>query len=67
MVKAKPLSELTEADYRAYERVRAGGRYNMLMDADKAARAARLSRETYLGVLTHYTELSERYPDVRSK
>lgn len=64
---AKSLEQLTEADFKAYERVRARGKYNMLTDADKAARAAGLDRETYLGVLTHYTELMDKYPDVRSK
>lgn len=45
------------ADYKAYERVRLGGRYNMIMDGARAMRAAKLDRDSYLFVMKNYDAL----------
>ena len=42
-------------DWKAYERVRKSGHYNMF--DPRAREAARLSRERYLFVLRNFTEL----------
>jgi hypothetical protein len=62
-VKEKELAELTEADFKAFERVRVGGKYNMF--DPRAERASKLDAETYIGVLTHYEALMEIFPHVR--
>ena len=62
-VKVKELVELTESDFKAYERVRIGGKYNMF--DPRAESASRLDTATYLGVLTHYEALMEIFPHVR--
>lgn len=46
------------ADWRAYEKVRKGGRYNMIMDG-RALVATRLTKARYLFVIEHYEELME--------
>jgi hypothetical protein len=52
-------------NWRAYERVRAGGRYNMF---DARARAAtKLSRDDYFFVLTNFTLLKEAAAAARAK
>ena len=59
----KNLDELTESDFRSYERVRVRGKFNMW---DRRAEAASgLDTDTYLGVLSNYEALMERFPDVR--
>jgi hypothetical protein len=60
MIKAKPLSELTDADFWAYEDVRRIGRFNMITEADSAARAAGLDIKTYYGVIMNYSKLQEQ-------
>ena len=44
-------------DWRAYERARVNGRYNMFTDA--ARRLAGLNRDEYYFVMDHYSELKE--------
>ena len=60
---AKDLAELTEPDFQAYERVRVRGKYNMF--DPRAKSASGLDEETFLGVVTHYKGLMERFPNVR--
>ena len=62
-VKSKELAELTEADFKAYERVRVLGYFNMF--DPRAESASGLDTATYLGVLTHYEALMEIFPHVR--
>ena len=62
-VKAKELVELTESDFKAYERVRVSGKYNM-WDM-RAESASGLNAATYLGVLGNYEALMEIFPHVR--
>ena len=55
----KPLDQISEADFRAYEKVRARGRWNMF--DPMAKRATGLDNETYIGVMRYYTELAKKY------
>ena len=59
----KELSELTEQDFRQYEDVRKHGRWNMSMR--DARYASGLDSATYGGVMKHYGELMDLYPEVR--
>ena len=60
---AKNLDELTESDFKSYERVRVRGKWNMW--DRRAESASGLDTDTYLGVLSNYKALMERFPDVR--
>lgn len=55
---------VTKKEFEAYERVRKGGRFNMITDLYDAARAARLSNERYVRVMRYYTECADKWPDV---
>ncbi len=44
-------------DFKAYERVRAGGRYNMF--DPKATAATHLNKDEYLFVMKNYSELKD--------
>ena len=59
----KNLDELTESDFRSYERVRVLGFFNMF--DHRAESASGLDKDTYIGVLSNYEALMERFPDVR--
>ena len=50
------FSEQQIKDWRAYERVRKGGRYNMITDP-RANRATKLLHDQYLFVLQNYEAL----------
>jgi len=60
---AKALDELTESDFRNYERVRVRGKWNMF--DPRAESASGLDKDTYLGVLSNYNALMQRFPNVR--
>lgn len=47
------------ADWRRYERVRAGGKYNMIVNGQAAADAARLSYDEYLFCANNYSALRQ--------
>ena len=51
----KALDELTESDFKSYERVRVGGKWNMF--DPRAESASGLDKDTYLGVLSNYLSL----------
>jgi len=53
----------SKEDFKAYEQVRASGRFNMFHP--QARTATGLSREKFIEILSHYEELMERYPEVR--
>jgi len=59
----KALDELTESDFKSYERVRVGGKWNMF--DPRAESASGLDKDTYLGVLSNYNALMQRFPNVR--
>ena len=60
------MSELpTEAEFKAYEKVRARGRWNMW---DRNARyATGLEQDRYFAVLKNYDALVLEYPGVRKE
>ena len=59
------FDDLTIDDFRAYERVRADGRFNMF---DPNARALTgLSKDTYLAVMKNYRELVTTFPGIRKE
>ena len=51
--------------FQGYERVRASGLFNMITQATRAAQVAGLTRKEYRAVVRHYSELTDKYPDVR--
>ena len=55
----KPIEELTEDDFQAYEETRKSGRFNMLMP--DAQRTSGLDRDTYFSVLHHYSALKKQF------
>lgn len=56
-------SDITEDDFRSYEKVRKCGRWNMFDPA--ARRATGLERDTYIGIIQNYEELCATYPHIR--
>lgn len=59
------IDEITKKDFQAYERVRRGGRYNMLTHIKQAARLADLSCKKYIAILKDYEKLMKKWPEVR--
>ena len=55
----------TEDDFRAYEKVRQGGKFNMR--DPRAQQLSGLDKDTYMAVLDQYFELNARYPHVREE
>jgi hypothetical protein len=55
------MAKPSKADFEAFEKVRARGRYNMMMDSRAAAKAAGLTMERYFDVLEQYGELATEY------
>ena len=53
--------EPTRKQFMAYRRVQETGRYNMIMDADKASKAAGLTLTTYFAIINRYNELYDKY------
>ena len=45
------------AAWRRYERVRSGGKYNMITDGSRASRAAQLNRDEYMFCINNYSAL----------
>jgi hypothetical protein len=60
------MTELpSEAEFKAYEKVRVRGRWNMF--SKEATRATHLDDERYLEVLKNYDALVLAYPGVRKE
>ena len=59
MNKTLVFSELQLKNYEAYEKVRLGGRYNML--TSQAIKASGLDRDDYFFVLKNYDNLRKQY------
>lgn len=55
------FEDITEENFKAYERVRRSGDYNMF--DPRARNQSGLSREVFLGIQTHYSYLARKYPD----
>lgn len=52
----------TERDFKqwkAYEKVRRSGRYNMVTDFDEASKASKLSINIYTKILRHYSQIEK--------
>lgn len=47
--------------YCRYEKVRLGGKFNMITEAVDAMKAAGLSQDEYLTVIHHYSEFRDKY------
>jgi len=63
-VKTKTDGEIrfpTREEFAAYERVRRGGRFNVITEAGYAAYEAGLTHERYTAVLRCYGEAKRRY------
>ena len=54
----------SKKDFQAYERVRRGGRWNMIVNARDAAADAHLGFDRYMAVLRNYELLMKKYPEV---
>lgn len=52
----------TREQFRAYVQVQYLGLWNMF--SPQAIEATGLSKDTYISVMEHYTELAEKYPEV---
>lgn len=53
----------TREAYKAYEKVRKSGKYNMF--DPRAQAASKLTQPEYLAVIQNYEALMKKYPDVR--
>lgn len=58
---AKPISEVTEAEFLAYRRVQESGRYNMLFDSAKAMKSAHMRAPTYWAIIGNYPYLYNKF------
>ena len=45
---------ITKNDFLRYYKVQMGGRYNMITEAGKAMKAARLTKEQYFDIIKNY-------------
>ena len=45
---------VTKNDFLRYYKIQIGGRYNMIMEAGKAMKAARLTKEQYFDIIKNY-------------
>ena len=57
---------ITKEDYIAYEKVRLSGKTNMF-DVPVVQVLSGLTREKIIEIMEHFSELMEKYPDVRGK
>lgn len=57
----------TKSQFRRFCRTRERGKYNMIMEADKAALNSGMSINTYLEILNNFNKYDEAYPDVRQR
>ena len=55
------MDQITKHDFHAYERVRAGGRFNMMTDSRRAMSEASLDRDVYVAIISNYEALLEKY------
>lgn len=52
---------ITYAEWKAYRKVQNGGRYNMIMEAHKAMRSARLDSGAYWFIINNYDALQKAF------
>ncbi len=58
--------EITKEQFEAYETVRVSGVTNMF-DIRNVRLCSGLDRETIIAIMNNYTELMQKYPDVRKE
>ncbi len=51
----------TREQFEAYVKVQRSGRWNMLMNAEEAAREAGLDLDTYFDVIKNYSKLAAKF------
>ena len=51
----------SKQEFESYERVRKSRKFDMIMQSERAAKAADLSSEVYWSVIKHYKTLKENY------
>lgn len=62
----KPVEEITEEEFAAYEAIRQSGVTNMF-NSRVVCELSDLSHDAYMGILQHYGALRDKYPDVRPR
>lgn len=60
-MKTDNWEKITKAQYDAYNRVRDGGCFNMVMEATQARMSAGLDEDSYWTIISHYRELMEKF------
>ena len=60
----KMETEISKEDFEAYEAVRASGVTNMYA-VDVVGELSGLTREKIMAIMKSYSELNEKYPEVR--
>ena len=63
MTETLDVDEITEDEFRRFERVRASSEFNMVTEAHNAMDAAGLESEVYWGVLENYGVLDSEFGD----
>lgn len=58
---------ITKEKFERFVRVQVGGRYNMYTESMSAGQAACLNHEDYYEILDSYSDLMQKYPDVRPR
>lgn len=58
-------NDVTLEEFKAYERVRLRGNWNMLTHRYEAANEAGLDHDRYMAVMIYYEECMEKWPKVR--
>lgn len=61
MKDATPFKKITKAMFDRYCKVQHSGLYNMIAEADRAACAAKLTIQQYMGVIEYYGDLADKY------
>jgi len=57
------IDKISKQDFEAYENVRRSGKINMC-DRINGCILSGLDKETYTSVMTYYSELCDKYPEV---
>jgi alpha-L-fucosidase len=61
MANEVPMNEITKDQFDAFNKVREGGKYNMVMEAQDAAEDADLNMGQYWAIIKNYTELQNKF------
>ena len=55
------IKNVSEQQFRAYQKVQNKGHWNMIMEAGNAMKEAGLDAETYLAIIKNYGKLLEKF------